>query len=82
LDLLLGYLDLFEARCDLLKRQHSALVTFRDQRAQLLKLHDWSLVTQQDDCLIAHSPRAPPRCGIEPNLSAGLPLNSPIATGE
>ena len=56
LHLLLGDLDLFEACLDLLERQVSALLTFGDQRTQLLELHDRSLVTQQHHSLIAHGP--------------------------
>ena len=47
LDLLLGDLDLLEARRDLLEGQEAALLALGDQRPQLIELRDRSLIGQQ-----------------------------------
>jgi hypothetical protein len=55
LELLLGDLDFFKSRFDLPESQEPSLLSLGDQRPQLVKLRDRSLVRQQD-CLFAHSP--------------------------
>ena len=56
LHLLLGDLDLLQARLDLRERQEPSLLTFGDQRSQFVQLRNRSLVTQQHHTLVAHGP--------------------------
>ena len=56
LDLLLGDLDLLEARRDLLERQESPLLPLRDQPPKLLQLRDRRVIAQQNDALSLTAP--------------------------
>ena len=56
LDLLLGHIHLFEAGLDLGEGEKPTLLAARDQRPQLVELHNRSLVAQQNDFVNAHSP--------------------------
>jgi len=56
LDLLLGDLHLLQAGFDLGEGQKSPFLTGRDQRPQLVELHNRSLVAQKNDLVSAHSP--------------------------
>ena len=56
LDLFLGYLDLFQARGDLIESQEAPLLALGDQRTQLLHLNDGCFVTQQHCRFVAHGP--------------------------
>ncbi len=56
LHLLLGDLDLLQAGLDLREGQHPSLLSFGDQRTQLVKFDDRRLIAQQNDLVNAHSP--------------------------
>ena len=56
LELLLGDLDLLQARLDLRERQEASLLTLGDQRTQLVQLRDRSFVGSTAPFPFAHGP--------------------------
>ena len=56
LNLLLGYLYLFQASLDLGNSEETSFLPLGDHRTQLVEFDDRRLIAQQNDLINAHSP--------------------------